>query len=342
MLGSLTLLSALVASGSYSDSIEVDFSAPTYDRTLFRPNVRRSLGRWEVKEGKLRAAIPKGGGGRPPIGFVGLFRLEGDFEFAADYQAVALPKPKAAPTKKGGDAVNSIELVISGAPGWCVASRKSLSIGERASSYGELEGQRKFISDNLPVSGTVGRLEVRRKGTNIQFYHAEAGSNPVLIGTVPFGDGPIDEVGLQVYAMNTVDSLDVRFSRVHVGADRIVRGLFGSSSTWRRLSWGLLALVVIAILYAGWRSAGRRRATAASGSHPRRGVIRAGLLVVVASQGVAVVASHHISAGPSPPQPGARPLRPEFLIESVGPRPDDGGRQTLGKRPFLCPKGMAL
>ncbi|AGA28031.1 hypothetical protein [Singulisphaera acidiphila] len=340
MLGSLALLSALVASGSYSDSIEVNFSDQAYDRTLFRPNVRRSLGRWEVKDGKLRAEIPKGGGDRPPIGFVGLFHLEGDFEVTADYQIVALPKPKASSTKKGGDAMNSIELVISGAPGWCVGSRKFLSIGEKVSSYGELEGSRKFISDNLPVSGTIGRLEVRRKDGNIQFYHAEAGSTPVLIGTVPFGDGPVNEVGLQVYAMNTVDALDVRFSHVQVGADRIIRGLLDSSSTRQMLLWGLLALVVAALVYAWWRFAGHRSATA-SGSHSRRGGIRVGLMVAVASHGV-VVASHEVAAGRPSPTPGDRCLRPNFLTRSLGPQSADGGRQILGNRPFFCClKGMA-
>ncbi len=260
MLGSLVMVLVVALSGTFTDVIDLDLSAQSYDRTLFRPNLKQSLGRWEVKHGSLQAIIPKGPVGRPPISFVGLFELEGDFEISADYQLVALPKPAATSAKNRGDVANTVEIVISGPAGWCVVSRKHLPMGERISCFGELGGMRKFISELFPVSGSAGRLEARREGEIIHFYRTEGGGPEVEIGSIPFGSGPVSEVSLQVYAMNTTDALDVRFSSLHVGAYAINRSLGGTSSRRPILTWALVLAGMVGGAFAVRRFAVRRRA----------------------------------------------------------------------------------
>jgi hypothetical protein len=312
MLGSLALLTAIVASGSFSDAVDLDFSSQGYDRTLFRPNVRRSLGRWEVADGKLRAEIPRGTAARPPINFASLFGMEGDFEVVVEYQIVNLPKPRESPKPKGGDAVNSIEIVLSGESGWCGGSRKATPAGDRVSSYAELDaGREKVASDLLPVSGNVGRLEARRRGDTICFYHAEAGGAAVEIGSVPFGKGPVAEVGLQVYAMNTADPVDVRFSSIHVGAGRLTGGFRGTSWARRIVTWGLGIAAVALGVFALRRLAGARMG--ATGSRRGAGLAGLGLLAIAALAG---------SLADRPASPDGRDGSPLVSISPSTDRPE--------------------
>ncbi len=312
MLGSLALLSAIVASGSFSDAVDLDFSSRGYDRTLFRPNVRRSLGRWEVTDGKLRAEISRGSDQRPPINFASLFGMEGDFEVVVEYQIVKLPKPRESPKPKGGDAMNSIEIVLSGEPGWCVGSRKATPAGERVSSYAELDaGRKKVASDLLPASGNGGRLEARRRGDTIRFYHADAGGAVVEIGSVPFGKGPVAEVGLQVYAMNTTDPVDVRFSSIHVGAGRLTGVFRGTSWTRRIVTWGLGIAGAALGFFALRRLAGARML--AIGSPRGSWVARFGLLAIAASAW---------SLADRPASPGVRDGPPLVSISPSTDRPE--------------------
>ena len=312
MLGSLALFTAILASGSYSDAVDIDFLSQGYDRTLFRPNVRRSLGRWEVADGKLRAEIPKGTIARPPINFSSLFGMEGDFEFVVEYQIASLPKPSGSPKPKGGDAVNSIEIVLSGESGWCVGSRKATPAGDRVSSYAELDaGREKVASVLLPVSGNVGRLEARRRGDTIRFYHAEAVEAAIEIGSVSFGKGPVAEVGIQVYAMNTADPVDVRFSSIHVRAGRLTGGFRGTP--WaQRIVTSCLGIAAVALgAFALRRLTGARMVE--TGSRQGAGLARLGLLAIAALAG---------SLTDRPTSPGSRDGSPLVSISPSTDRPE--------------------
>ena len=271
MLHSLVMISALALPGAFTDVVDLDFSSQDYDRTLFRPNLRQSRGRWEVKDGALHAIIPKGPVGRPPIGFVGLFGLEGDFDFFIDYRLLAFPKPAAASGKNRAEGDNTVEISVSGPAGWVVVSRKHLPIGERVSIYGELTGMRRCKSELMPVGGDSGRLEARREGEIIHFYRSEGGEPAIEIGAIPFGSGPVSDVSVQLYGMNTTDALDVQISRIHVEADWIGRGPGTGSSRRPMLTWSLAIAGTLGIGLAARWFATRRRETSATRSRSRHG-----------------------------------------------------------------------
>ncbi|GEM_PF-7092167 len=86
----ILLFQAAFVGGDQND-IRVDFDGHTFDRWLFRTEVGESGGRWDLTGAGIRAVLPTGTAGRPPIRFVALCHLEGDFQIAARYAIHGLP-----------------------------------------------------------------------------------------------------------------------------------------------------------------------------------------------------------------------------------------------------------
>ncbi len=78
-------------------------------------------------------------------------------------------------------------------------------------------------SVTFPAAGKSGRLGVRRSGDQLTFLHSDADGALVEMGTVKFSTEPITDLGLQALALRSPDAIDVRFDRLSIKADRIVR-----------------------------------------------------------------------------------------------------------------------
>jgi prepilin-type N-terminal cleavage/methylation domain-containing protein/prepilin-type processing-associated H-X9-DG protein len=279
--------------------MSVDFRTQPYDRWLFRTNVSGTKGRWDGRGPGLRALLPPGRAGRPPILFYGLLRIEGDFEVVADYAIARLPRPKASrPGKekdkekdkdRAEDESNSIELVVSAPAHMAAVVRAHDPAGERC-GFSAHSPEGADASGNRPAKGPTGRLGLRRVGDLLSFLREGAGGTLEEIGSTRFGDQPITGLALQVFAKNTADGIDVRFDSLRIHADRIVptEGPEAAGG-WGWVAWaalGLLAVVAVGGLVAWRRSADRHLVATPMGVARRRGFTLIELLVVVAVIGL--------------------------------------------------------
>ena len=151
--------------------------------------------------------------------FIGQFNLTGDFEVTSHYAISELPHP----TTEFGS--NNVEIAISGPDGFATCFRIS-EAGTRGDGHGfyvDYADQRNTIYRHFPTKATTGLLAMRRTGKNLTFLQGEVGGSLSELGSVEFGHAPITEVALQALANSTTDSLDVRFERLEIRADKIVR-----------------------------------------------------------------------------------------------------------------------
>ncbi len=241
---------AEIASG---DRIVADFASHTYDRSLFRAQGAPrgpAWGRWDLSGDGIRAVRPPGELDRPPLLFLGRFRLEGDFEVTAQFTIKKLPRPK---TKQGS---NRIAISLEGPDRSASLFRAAAAEGD---GYGyetdgaQAESEKRFVR----TRATTGRLCARRRGTTLTFWRSEAGGSLEQIGSASFDSGPISEVAFLADALNSGDGLDVRFDRIEILADRIER--LRPSSGDGALSWasitGLVAgCTIAALIIRRWRN----------------------------------------------------------------------------------------
>ncbi|MDG3006000.1 DUF1559 family PulG-like putative transporter [Paludisphaera mucosa] len=222
-MSSIVLLIALAAPAAPpSDVLDVDLRSNGYDRALFRADSQGTRGRWLLEPDGLQALLPAGPAGRGPISLKGRFRLEGDFEVLADFRIRELPRPHAPRGAGDATAFNALELVVAGPGGWTVVSRKHEKGGPCFSSYADLGG-RTIASPCLADGRESGRLGIRRAGETLHFFYAGPDGSHSQIGEVQYGSGPVEEVSIQVHALNTLDGLRVQFDRIVVLADRIIK-----------------------------------------------------------------------------------------------------------------------
>ena len=88
----------------------------------------------------------------------------------------------------------------------------------------------------------------------------------VEMGTVKFSTEPIADLGLQALALRSPDAIDVRFERLSIKADKIVRLEQPPSTGWGSGTWLTLAAVLAVFIggIAAWRlRSGRDAATEA-------------------------------------------------------------------------------
>ncbi len=100
-----------------SETIVEDFAGNDFNTTLFRAMTNQSGGRWDLSGSGLRALLPTGARGRPPLKMAGQFHLEGDFRVMADYAIKRLPHPKK------GSYRNNVEIYLSNPNGFASVFR---------------------------------------------------------------------------------------------------------------------------------------------------------------------------------------------------------------------------
>jgi prepilin-type N-terminal cleavage/methylation domain-containing protein/prepilin-type processing-associated H-X9-DG protein len=258
------------------EKIHENFANSEFDARLFRALENGSGGRWNLDGPGLRAILPPGPRGRPPLKFVGQFHLEGDFRVAAVYAITKLP-----PVKPGSYR-NNIEIYLSNPNGFVSVFRTA----ETTHGYGfHVHHPATHDKNNdkyyrVPTSVQAGRLEVRRVGETLQISVGPAEGELVELGSAPFDNLPITEVAFQAIAYESTDGLDVRFDQVDIEADRIIRLLDASRSSGRLWGWLVgIALVTIVCVYGTLRWRSTSRLPSAQGA--RRGFTLIELLVVI-------------------------------------------------------------
>ena len=253
----VSLLVSSRAPASDSAGIIEDFAGNDFNTTLFRALTNQSGGRWDLGGPGLRAILPTGARGRPPLKMAGQFHLEGNFRVAADYAIKKLPHPGK------GSYRNNVEIYLSNPNGFSSVFRTA----EAADALGfhvhnpEKAGKND-IYQRVKSSVKSGRIEVRRLGETLHFSATNEAGAMIELGSAPFDGLPITEVAFQAIAYESTDGLDVRFDRLEVEADHIIRLFDSAGST--SFSWAWLAtLFIIAVLLGyglfRWWNSGRKR-----------------------------------------------------------------------------------
>ncbi|MGC8640283.1 MAG: DUF1559 domain-containing protein [Isosphaeraceae bacterium] len=271
----VALLVSAQASAADSESIVEDFAGNDFNTTLFRALTNQSGGRWDLSGPGLRAILPPGARGRPPLKMAGRFHLEGDFRVAADYAIKRLPHPEK------GSYRNNVEIYLSNPNGFASVFRTA----EAADALGFHVHNPEKIGKNdiyhrLKSSVKSGRLEVRRIGETLYFSATNEASKTIELGSAPFDDLAITEVAFQAIAYESTDGLDVRFDRLEVEADHIVRLFDSTASTG--FSWVWFAAVPIIAVVCGYGLLRWRKSAPLTPSRgPIRGFTLIELLVVI-------------------------------------------------------------
>ena len=181
--------------------------------------------------------------------------LEGDFEIVADFEIIRLPRPAEPPagaTVK--DPTNNIEIFLYAPDVMVTVFRDNRPSGEGWGFYAHSPEGGSTLR-HFPATGKSGRLGVRRSGDQLTFLHSGADGTLVEMGTVKFSTEPIADLGLQALALRSPDAIDVRFERLSIKADKIVRLEQPPSTGWGSGTWLTLAAVV-AVFIGGLRHGG--------------------------------------------------------------------------------------
>ena len=240
----ILVLLGLATTAHAGDAIEVDFGRQGIDRWLFQTKPNGTGGRWEPGATALKASIPAGSATNQPCQLLGLFRIEGDFEIAADLSIDSLPKPTRDKKGKGTmDPSNNVEVGLFG-PGWMVTAYRcnSEAKGDAVGFYANTPaGESKSASFVVPPKrGKDVRIELRRTGDVLTISHGTTsgeGGTIAETGSVRFGTGEIPELTLQLIKMNSRESVGASFTRLRVAADRIVRLQEPPRPWWRSAAW---------------------------------------------------------------------------------------------------------
>jgi prepilin-type N-terminal cleavage/methylation domain-containing protein/prepilin-type processing-associated H-X9-DG protein len=267
--GGLTGVSGFFASHlqtgvAWGDAIEVDFTGRSYDRWLFRPEAWSEGGRWETKGNGLQASVAKGKPARGPLRFQGLMRLEGDFHIVTDFTLIRLPKPAEPPaTGPIKDPSNNVEIFLNAPECMVTVFRDHKPAGEGWGFYAQSPEGGSTLR-RFPATGKSGRLGVSRAGNQLTFLRSEPDGTLVAMGTVKFSTAPIVELGLQALALRSPDAIDVRFERLSIEADKIVRlhqppPTGSGSGVWLTLAAGVAASVGGLIAWKRWAGSDQPR-----------------------------------------------------------------------------------
>ena len=252
MIGLGTLVSG---AGVLADEIDVDFSRQSYDRWLFRPEAGLDGGHWNTRSSGLHASVPKGQPSRGPLRFHGLMHLEGDFEIIADFEIISLPRPAEPPAKATvKDPTNNVEIFLYAQDVMVTVFRDHRPSGEGWGFFARSPEGGATLR-HFSATGKSGRLGVRRVGNQLTFLHSGVNGTLVEMGTVTFSTEPIADLGLQALALRSPDAIDVRFERLSIKADKIVRLEKPPSNGWGSGTWLTLAAVLAVSIggIAAWR-----------------------------------------------------------------------------------------
>ena len=206
------------------------------------------------------------------------------------------------------DPTNNVEIFLYATDRMVTVFRDNRPSGEGWGYYAQSPEGGSTLQ-HFPAKGKSGRLGVRRSGDQLTFLHSEADGTLVEMGSFKLGTVPIAELGVQALALRSPDAIDVRFKRLSIKADKIVRLEQPPSSGWGGGTWLTLIAVVallIGALAAWWLRSGRdeppkpkpavKSAVATSArsgpkpvaAKPSRGFTLIELLVVIAVIGILI------------------------------------------------------
>jgi prepilin-type N-terminal cleavage/methylation domain-containing protein len=283
----LGLVVAILPGRARAEDVSVDFTTGAFDRLIFRPDTGFGYGRWESKGQGLRATFPAGVTGRNAMHFDGSLQLEGDFEVTTEFVINRLPRPRAAKDANPAGARNSIEVRLGSAGLAAQVHRSHGASGEVFGAFGESPGGG-FAAAAQPARTKSGRIGIRRVGGRIAFLRAEAGAALTEFGSTEFGTEPVSGLGIFIDPLGTTDAIDVRFKRLDIHADRLVRleeplGVDRPSALWLPLS---AAAGVVAVIGVAWRRFVGRSPRAGGARRARRG---AGFTLIEVLVAIAII-----------------------------------------------------
>lgn len=195
--------------------VREDFRGKVLNRSLWKP-VQVS-GRMEPKDGRLHVLVPRGSAGRPPEEIQSLVKIEGDFDIAAEYELVSLPKLKTGELK--------VEIGVVGPDGAAVVFRSIHDkAGETCGLWFAPQGQ-PDVAPAFALSRTTdraGAMRLQRLGDELIGYAASPGQEFRELGRASFGRGPIHTLLFRGVAPATDADFEVTFANVEIQADRII------------------------------------------------------------------------------------------------------------------------
>jgi hypothetical protein len=270
-----------VLSAASENQIDVDFVAQSgYDRSLFRSEVGLAGGKWETTRAGLRATLPTGPPTREPSKFLALVHLEGDFEIVVEYQVVKLPRLSAPHFVNAEEPSNNVEIAIRGKDFEATVFRdRRFNFGDEIGYYAKSPKAGVVMLHRPAKNKAIGQLGLRRVGEQLTFLHG-IGDGPLAeTGSTPLVTTPVTEVALQILALSSPDAIEVKFNRLHLTADRLIRIAPPLESTGlSKTTWiVIIHAVAIALGFAYWYSRAHRfqvrpqPAGKATGPSPRSG-----------------------------------------------------------------------
>lgn len=208
----------------------------------------------------LRIAIPQGVT-VDEVGFAPRFGLRGDFEIIVTFEVIHLPTPTSGygvgPRIYIGTATEDEQAAT-------VARLRRVREGDVFSVHNaryvatkDAGRERTHRTVFVPATGKVGRIGLRRTGTNLQYLASEGeGGIPAEIGSWPFTAADVSSVRMSLHGHGAAAAGVMRWKDVAIRADEFVRP-HGSRMAGRLLALGAL-LVPVAVGIGVWRYRRRR------------------------------------------------------------------------------------
>jgi hypothetical protein len=224
------------------------FAGGDFDRMRWTlKNVSVVLTKVDFSKGAMRLVVPPGPDKREIMGLDSRFGFEGDFDISVDYSIRSLPRPQKEWT--------NLSIFIMGPDGMAAMTRTNNSnSGEGYSMWFQpWEGSKaKGSAKNEPTQDKAGTLRLARLGKQLRYYAAARGKPQKEIGTVDFGDQPIETVGFQILAPALKSPIDVEYDNISIKADRFTKLVFVPPSGNGILLWFLSGLAVITLAGLIW------------------------------------------------------------------------------------------
>ncbi len=253
--GSLLFLAAILgvaacqpdgsASGQDTAATEIveNFDRHDYDHMRWTlNNLGVSLTKVSFSDGTLRINVPPAIEKRPLMGLESRFGVEGDFEIRVDYRIRAMPRPQT-------EWVNASIFII-GPDGMAAITRTNNSAtGDGYSLWFQPpDGSKaKGAATNVKTSDRAGTLYLARSGAQLAFSSSARGQPPNTIGSVEYGEKPIDKVAFHLLVPPMKSPVDIEFDSIAIKANRFTRLAFTPPPQQSWLASILVATAVAAV-----------------------------------------------------------------------------------------------
>lgn len=228
--------------------INEPFDSRDFDRMRWSlNNTSVALTKVDLSKSSFRLTIPPGPDKRPLMGLESRFGLEGEFDITVDYAIRWLPRP-------AKEWVN-LSIFIIGPDGMAAMTRTNNSQSGDGYSiwFQPWEGSKsKGTANNVPTQDKTGTLRLARTGKTLRFFAWARGQAQTEIGSVEFGDRPIDKIAFQVLAPAMKAPIDIEFDNVSVKADRFSKLIFVPPTNNGYLWWITAALIAVSLAVLIW------------------------------------------------------------------------------------------